>query len=237
MGGVWANPGESLVPPSQEEEVSALSEFLERCAEAVRAGDRDAATRLAAEALERRLDAVDVVENGFAVGIREAGRLWEAGEYFLPELAFSAEAMKSAIDLLRPALANTPSAGASKGVVVIGTIQGDIHDIGKTLVGTMLAASGYRVVDLGADVPYGRFVEEAKKEGARLVCMSALLTTTMVGQKEVIRLLREAGIRERVRVLVGGAPTNGTWAGEIGADGYAENAVQAVHVANQLLAS
>jgi len=101
----------------------------------------------------------------------------------------------------------------------------------------MLSASGYRVVDLGADVAYDRFVVEAKKEQATLVCMSALLTTTMVGQKEVIRLLREAGMRDRVKVLVGGAPTNGNWAGEIGADGYAENAVEAVHVADRLMAS
>jgi trimethylamine corrinoid protein len=217
--------------------VDGLSDFLEHCAAAVRAGDRDAASRLAREALDRRLDAVDTVENGFAVGIREAGRLWDAGEYFLPELAFSAEAMKEAVAVLRPALAAASAEAAFKGTVVIGTIQGDIHDIGKSLVGTLLAASGYRVVDLGADVAYDRFVEAARDERADLVCMSALLTTTMVGQKEVIRLLREAGMRDRVKVLVGGAPTNGQWAGEIGADGHAENAVDAVHAADRLLAS
>ena len=138
---------------------------------------------------------------------------------------------------MSPALAGTSSHTTARGTVIIGTIQGDIHDIGKTLVGTMLAANGYRVVDLGADVAYERFVVEARNEGADLVCMSALLTTTMVGQKEVIRLLREAGLRDRVRVLVGGAPTNGEWAGEIGADGYADNAVEAVQVADRLLAS
>lgn len=212
-------------------------DFLARCVNAVLEGDREAASRLAREALDRRLDIVDVVEKGFAVGIREAGRRWEAGEYFLPELAFSAEAMKAALELLRPSLLESSSPGTSKGTVIIGTIQGDIHDIGKTLVGTMLAANGYRVVDLGADVSHERFVDEARNQGANLVCMSALLTTTMVGQKEVIRLLREAGMRERVRVLVGGAPTSEEWAGEIGADGYAENAVEAVHVADELLAS
>ena len=223
--------------PSGKDKVNAVSDFFVQCADAVIKGDREAASRLARQAIERRFDAVDVVEQGFAVGIREAGRLWEAGEYFLPELAFSAEAMKAALELLRPVLAKTASPGSSKGTVIIGTIQGDIHDIGKTLVGTMLSASGYRVVDLGADVAYDRFVVEAKKEQATLVCMSALLTTTMVGQKEVIRLLREAGMRDRVKVLVGGAPTNGNWAGEIGADGYAENAVEAVHVADRLMAS
>jgi corrinoid protein of di/trimethylamine methyltransferase len=217
--------------------VNAVTNFIEQCADAVLKGDRDTASRLAREALDRRLDPVEVLEKGFAIGIREAGRLWEAGDYFLPELAFSAEAMKAAVELLRPALVGPSLHATTRGTVIIGTIQGDIHDIGKTLVGTMLAANGYRVVDLGADVAYGRFVDEARNEGADLVCMSALLTTTMLGQKEVIRLLREAGLRDRVRVLVGGAPTSGEWAGEIGADGYADNAVEAVHVADQLLAS
>jgi corrinoid protein of di/trimethylamine methyltransferase len=214
-----------------------MSEFFSQCARAVLDGDREGAVRLAREALERGIDPVEIVEKGFAAGIREAGCRWEEGVYFLPELAFSAEAMKAAMDVVQPSLLKDPSRGISKGTVIIGTIQGDIHDIGKTLVATMLAANGYRVIDLGSDVAYGRFVEEAKNNQADLVCMSALLTTTMVGQKEVIRLLGNAGLRRRVRVLVGGAPTNGAWAGEIGADGYAENAVEAVHVADALLAS
>jgi trimethylamine corrinoid protein len=214
-----------------------LNEFLERCAKSVLHGDRDAASGLAREAVDRRLEPVGVIEAGFAVGIREAGRRWEAGEYFLPELAFSAEAMKAAVEILRPALGGESPQTSGKGTVIIGTIQGDIHDIGKTLVATMLAASGYRVVDLGADVSCERFIDEAKKAGADLLCMSALLTTTMVGQREVIRLLREAGLRDRIRVLVGGAPTSGEWAREIGADGYADNAVEAVHVADRLLSS
>jgi corrinoid protein of di/trimethylamine methyltransferase len=178
---------------------------------------------------------LDVIENGFSQGIRRAGELWESGEYFLPELAFSAETMKAAMEVLRPALLGRLSKEKSKGIVVIGTIQGDIHDIGKTLVATMLAANGYRVIDLGADVPYERFVEEAKSMEADLVCMSALLTTTMIGHKEVIQKLKDAGLRDRVKVLVGGAPTSGAWASEIGADGYAENAVEAVHMADALL--
>jgi trimethylamine corrinoid protein len=124
----------------------------------------------------------------------------------------------------------------TKGTVVIGTIQGDIHDIGKTLVATMLSANGYNVIDLGADVPYERFVAEAGAHEASLLCMSALLTTTMLGQKEVIQRLTVAGKRHRVKVLVGGAPTSLAWAGEIGADGYAENAVEAVRMADELLA-
>jgi methylmalonyl-CoA mutase cobalamin-binding domain/chain len=124
---------------------------------------------------------------------------------------------------------------SSKGTVVIGTIQGDIHDIGKTLVATMLAANGFSVVDLGADVAYSRFIEEVEKQDPQLLCMSALLTTTMAGQGQVVKQLQEKGLRSNIKVLVGGAPTNADWAVEIGADGFAENAVEAVHVATSLL--
>jgi len=212
-----------------------MDDFLTRCKQAVLAGDRERAVQLAREGLDGDLDVLDVIENGFSQGIRRAGELWESGDYFLPELAFSAETMKAAMEVLRPALLGRLSKEKSKGIVVIGTIQGDIHDIGKTLVATMLAANGYRVIDLGADVPYERFVEEAKSMEADLVCMSALLTTTMIGHKEVIQKLKDAGLRDRVKVLVGGAPTSGAWASEIGADGYAENAVEAVHMADALL--
>ncbi len=213
-----------------------MSEFLAQCSQSVLTGDKASAVRLAREALDRGADVLDLIENGFSQGIRKAGELWERGEYFLPELAFSAETMKAAMDVLRPTLLADLSRKRSRGVIVIGTIQGDIHDIGKTLVATMLAANGYHVVDLGADVAYERFVEEAKSHGADLVCMSALLTTTMIGQKEVIDRLGHAGLRDRVKVLVGGAPTSISWAAEIGADGHADNAVGAVRMADTLLA-
>ena len=213
-----------------------MTAFLAQCSQAVLSGDRDAAVRLAREGLDRGADVLDLLENGFSQGIRKAGELWEKGEYFLPELAFSAESMKAAMDVLRPALLARTTKEKSKGIVVIGTIQGDIHDIGKTLVATMLAANGYRVIDLGADVPYDRFVEEAKGQRADIVCMSALLTTTMIGQKEVVDRLNGAGLRPRVKVLVGGAPTSAAWAAEIGADGQAESAVGAVRMADSLLA-
>lgn len=213
-----------------------MQEFLIQCERSVLTGDRDSAVRLAREALDRGYDLLDLIENGFSRGIQKAGGLWEKGEYFLPELAFSAESMKAAMDVLRPALLSGSAREKSKGTIVIGTIQGDIHDIGKTLVATMLAANGYRVIDLGADVPYEKFVEEAVNNAADAVCMSALLTTTMVGQREVIERLGQAGLRARVKVLVGGAPTSSAWAGEIGADGHAENAVDAVRAADTLLA-
>jgi corrinoid protein of di/trimethylamine methyltransferase len=212
-----------------------MEHFLGQCEEAVLKGEKALAADLASAALENGYDVLSVIENGFSRGIRRAGELWEKGEYFLPELAFSAEAMKAAMGVLQPALLEQEGQNRSRGTVVIGTIQGDIHDIGKTLVATMLAANGYSVVDLGADVAYSKFIEEVEKQNAQLLCMSALLTTTMPGQGRVVKQLVERGLRTRVRVMVGGAPTNEAWAREIGADGFAENAVEAVHVANSLL--
>jgi corrinoid protein of di/trimethylamine methyltransferase len=212
-----------------------MKTFLAQCAEAVLKGDKSLAMNLASSVLDGDRNALDVIENGFSQGIRKAGELWEKGEYFLPELAFSAEAMKAAMEVLQPALLAGDEQSKSRGKVVIGTIQGDIHDIGKTLVATMLAANGYNVLDLGADVAYAKFVEEASKHDAQLVCMSALLTTTMAGQGQVIEQLKENGLRDKVKVLVGGAPTNSSWAEEIGADGYAENAIAAVQKADSLL--
>lgn len=212
-----------------------MTEFLKQCEDAVLKGDRERAVRLAGEALDNRYDVLDVIENGFSPGIRRAGELWEKGEYFLPELAFSAESMKAAMDVFQPALLSDEARIDSRGVVIIGTVQGDIHDIGKTLVATLLAANGYRVIDLGADVAYDRFVEEARPHTLSLVCMSALLTTTMAGQKTVIDKLSDQGLRNKVKILVGGAPASDFWAKEIGADAYAENAVEAVKKARMLL--
>jgi len=213
-----------------------MNDFLTQCKEAVLKGERDRAVQLAKSAVDGDHDVLDAIENGFSLGIRQAGERWEKGEFFLPELAFSAESMTAALDILRPALLKAGSEERSMGVVIIGTVQGDIHDIGKTLVATMLAANGYAVHDLGADVPYTRFIEETRSRNPDILCMSALLTTTMVGQKEVIDRLKNEGLRDGVKVLVGGAPTSHAWAAQIGADGHADNAVDAVHAARSLLA-
>ncbi len=212
-----------------------MNELLTQCSDAVLKGNRDAAVELATRVASGEHDVVDAIENGFSAGIREAGSLWEKGEYFLPELAFSAEVMKQAMEILRPALIQFGGEGPKGRTVVIGTVQGDIHDIGKSLVSTLMSANGFDVVDLGADVPHARFVEETKHRNANLVCMSALLTTTMTGQGRVVSMLQESGLRERVKIMVGGAPTSDSWAGNIGADAYASDAVAAVRVAKELL--
>lgn len=211
-----------------------MEQFLAQCDAAVLAGDKPRAVQLATEAVAKQIDPLAVIENGFGRGIQKAGELWESGEYFLPELAFSAEAMKAAMEVLKPALLANKENAPSRGTIVIGTIQGDIHDIGKSLVATMLAANGYEVIDLGADVAYDRFVDTASEHTPAIICMSALLTTTMPGQGEVIKLLQTKGLRDAIKVVIGGAPANEEWAAEIGADGYADNAVAAVQVVNSL---
>ncbi|HLE61191.1 MAG TPA: corrinoid protein [Thermoanaerobaculaceae bacterium] len=210
------------------------SEVLAALTRAVLEGDDRTVVVLARLALEAGLAPLETIEQGLVPGIRRAGELWEEGEYFLPELVSSAQAMKAAMELLQPALAKH-GGGRELGRVVIGTVHGDIHDIGKTLVGTLLAANGFSVSDEGADVPLERFVARARELDADLVCASALLTTTMAEQRELVGALRRAGLR--ARVMVGGAPASQEWAREIGAQGYADNAVAAVSVARRLVAS
>ena len=212
-----------------------MQAFLDSCAKAVLEGDAGAAERLAREALDKKYSPLDVIEKGFVRGIKEVGRLWEEGTLFLPELVMGAEAMKHAMAVLQPALGKAGSRPKSLGHVVIGTIEGDIHDIGKTLVATMLSANGFEITDLGADVPVASFVDEAEKHGAGCIAISALLTTTMSGQKRVVDELAKRSLRGRVKVMVGGAPCSDAWAREIGADGYAGDAVAAVALAQSLM--
>jgi corrinoid protein of di/trimethylamine methyltransferase len=207
-----------------------MDDLYEKCAEAIIGGDGTRAEELARAALEDKLPPLEVIERGFVKGIREVGRLWEEGTLFLPELVMGADAMKKAMAVLQPVLESEESAPNAMGHVIIGTIEGDIHDIGKTLVATMLAANGFEITDLGADVPVTRFIDEAESKKADCIAVSALLTTTMNGQKRLIEELRNRSMRESVKVLVGGAPCSDDWASEIGADGYAGDAVGAVNV-------
>ncbi len=200
-------------------------------------GRRDDAVDLARQAVARKLDLNEVIEKGYTPGLQKVGELWEKGDYFLPELVASAECMKAAMTVLQPEFERSRLRVRSQGRVVIGTIEGDIHDIGKNLVSAMLSASGFQVFDLGADVKLERFLEAAEAENADLVCLSALLTTTMLGQKRFVELVRERGLAGRFKIMVGGAPVTREWAADIGADGFGENAVAAVQVAKNLTAA
>jgi len=202
--------------------------------DAVVAGDIELARSLGKAAVEQKMDLLAVVERGFAAGIHEVGRLWEEGEYFLPELVQGAEAMKAAMWMINPALTKTRGGVGTKAKVVIGTVQGDLHDIGKTLVGTMLEANGFEVHDLGSDVPVDAFVGKAREIGARIIGASALLTTTMAVQREIVERVRAEGLAGKLRVLIGGSPTTPAWAESIGA-AFAENAQRAVAVAEKLV--
>jgi trimethylamine corrinoid protein len=210
------------------------NEIYPKMSEAIVAGDRDAARALAGEAIRAGLDLLEVIEQGYVPGIQKVGDLWERGDYFLPELISSAEAMKAAMAVLDPEFNRKGLGARMGGKVVIGTVEGDIHDIGKNLVASMLQAGGFEVFDLGADVKLERFIEKAEAVGAGIICLSALLTTTMMNQRRLIALLRDRGLRDKYKVLVGGAPASRKWAEEIGADGYAENAVAAVKLAKSL---
>ena len=201
--------------------------------EAILNGDIALSESLAEKAISENLD-INLVIDQFSEAIREAGDLFEEGEFFLPELMRSAEAMKAAMTIFEPKIKEGKE-DRSLGRVIIGTIEGDIHDIGKTLVAAMMSAEGFDVYDLGADVPIANFIKKAEEVNAKLICISALLTTTMVGQKKLIEELEEIGIRDKYKILIGGAPVSSSWVEEIGADGSAENAVSAVKLARRLL--
>ena len=196
--------------------------------------EEDKAIELANEALKKKMNLLEVVEKGFAAGIRKVGELWEEGEFFLPELMRGAQIMQKCLDILIPHI-QKGSEEISHGKVVIATIEGDIHSIGKTIVATMLRAYGFVVYDLGADVPAEKIVEEAVKRNADVIGVSALLTTTMSGQKKIIEILKEKNLMNKFKVILGGAPVTSTWVEECNAHGSAENAIQAVKLVKSLL--
>ena len=207
--------------------------FREECQQVIIDGSTSEAKELATKAIDNKKDLNEVIED-FSIAIRKVGDLFEEGELFLPQLARSADAMEAAMEILSP-LFEKGITQRMLGKVVIGTIEGDIHDIGKTLVATMLSAEGFEVTDLDANVPVTTFIETAIKLEADIICISALLTTTMVGQKRLIDQLKEQKIRDNFKILLGGAPVTQQWVEEIGADGTAENAISAVKLARKVL--
>jgi corrinoid protein of di/trimethylamine methyltransferase len=199
-------------------------------------GAPDVAAELAQRALANGVNPLDAVNQGFAAGITFAGDQFGCGEMFLPDLLAAAEAMKAAMKVLEPEMMKRGSAREALGKVVLGTARGDIHDIGKNLVGTILSASGFQVFDLGTSVTPEQFIAKAKEVAADIVGVSALLTTTMAGQKAVIEALEQNGMRPRVKAIVGGAAVTAKWAEEIGADGFSRNAIDALELAKKLVA-
>jgi len=200
---------------------------------AILKGDTTCAVALTEQALAQGVDPGELVTRQMIPAMAEVGRRFECGDYFVPELLLAGRAMKAALKLVRPLLA----AGAAEpaGKVVIGTVQGDLHDIGKNLVAALLEGGGFQVHDLGVDVPATRFVEAVRQKAPDIVALSALLTVTLPAMKTTVEALRRAGVRDRVRVMVGGAPVTRQYAEEIGADGYSDNAFGAVRLAHTLV--
>lgn len=208
---------------------------LDELTNAIQTYDPDVVRNVTEKALAAGVDPLDAVEKGLSKGIRIVGEKFGRGEIFLPHLMMAAECMKAGVEVLEPELLKLKKEVKSLGKVVIGTVAGDIHDIGKSIVATMLMAAGFEVYDLGVDVPVDEFVGKTREVGADVVCMSALLSTTMPVQRQVIEALKSENLRNGVKVMIGGAPTTEEWMNEIGADGYAEDAVNAVRRIKELM--
>jgi corrinoid protein of di/trimethylamine methyltransferase len=210
-------------------------DLFKEMAQSITDGEAEKAAELAKQAITQGIDPLDAINQGFVAGVNYVGDQFSCGNMFLPELVMAGEAMKAAVAVLEPELTKRGTERKMLGKVVLCTVEGDIHEIGKTLVGTMLSATGFQVYDMGVDVPVMKVVEKAREVGADIVAMSALLTTTMVHQKDVIEALEDVGIRTKIKVMVGGAAVTQEWVKQIGADGYSEDAIGATRVAKQLL--
>ena len=208
-------------------------DVIKKLAQAVIDGEEEDAVNLAKQALDQGIDPLSCITNGLTKGIQQVGELFANGEYYLPELIIGADAMKAAMEILEPALVSGQQREVV-GTVVIGTVEGDLHEIGKTLVGTMLSANGFKVIDIGVDKSSEEFIAAIKEHNATMVGTSALLTTTMQQQAKLIEAITEEGLRKTVKVMVGGAPVTKKYAEQIGADGFAEDAISAVDLAFRL---
>lgn len=210
-------------------------ETLNSLAKAVEEYDKDKAMELAKKALKEGIDPIKALEEGLGKGIREVGEKFQRMEVYLPHLVMAAEAMQAASNVLTAGLSKEEAEEAVAGVVVLGTVKGDIHDIGKSLVATMLAAAGFKVIDVGVDVPIFEMIRKAQDAGADIIAMSALMTTTVAEQRDLIEELKRRGVRNKFKVLIGGGAVNKEFADEIGADGYGRDMKEAVDVAKLLV--
>jgi len=196
--------------------------------------NKEKAINLAKKAVSENLNLVEVIEKGFGKGLERIGDLWNEGEFFLPELMVGGTIMQDALNILLPHLKQTTDT-FTKGKVVIATIEGDIHSIGKTIVGTLLSANGFEVYDLGADVPVDKIINEAIEKDVDIIGVSALLTSTMIGQKKLIEILEKKNLRDKFKVILGGAPVTQGWSEDCGADGYAPSAIEAINLVKSLI--
>lgn len=212
------------------------TELYEAMRNSILDGDEELAEELAVKALKENLDLTKAMNEGYLKGIQEVGDLYQAGEFFLPELVCAADAMKAALEILTPAMKkSSANTVISKGQVVIATVEGDVHDIGKKIVAAMLTAAGYEVYDLGIDVPAEKIVKVVEERKPEILGLSALLTTTMQEQKNIIAMLEKENLRDQVKVIIGGAPVSSKWAEIIHADGYSDSAVDAVKLTARLM--
>jgi 5-methyltetrahydrofolate--homocysteine methyltransferase len=217
--------------------MSSKSEVIENLRKAVLDLDVDRVRAAAEEAVRLEIDPIEAIDDGLAKGVRTIGDKFAIGEAFLTELVMAGEAMKAGVEVLRPVILRRKLQRKSTGIVVIGTVRGDIHDIGKNIVAVMLESAGFEVNDLGVDVPPDKFLNKTMESKAQIVAMSALLTVTTPEQKNTVLAIEKAGIRKNVKVAVGGAAVTPEWAREIGAEGYSDNAVDAVELFKKLVAS
>ncbi|MPW27082.1 dimethylamine corrinoid protein 3 [Alkalibaculum sp. M08DMB] len=214
-----------------------MSIIFDEIKEAVIDGDEDLAVELAEKVIAEGLDLVEAIEKGYIKGIEEVGASWKTGEAFLPDVMMAADAMKTGMGILEAELAaQGGKEHEDKGKIVLGTVEGDIHDIGKNIVGALLTAAGFKVYDIGIDQKPEAFVAKADEVGATIIAASSLLTTTMRAQGELIEYLKEKGIRDKYKVIIGGGPTSQKWANEIKADGWVETADEAIVLCKELLA-
>jgi corrinoid protein of di/trimethylamine methyltransferase len=205
-----------------------LNEILQNLAAAILSGSKDSALTWAEKGLQSGIKPLELISGGLTVGLDEVGNKFECGEYYLPDMMLAAEAMSAVLELLAPQLEQERDKTAQTVNVVIGTVKGDLHSIGKDIVIMMLKAAGMEIIDLGVDVPADKFVRSVADNGAEVLGISALMTTTIQEQKKIIDLLTEQGLREKVKIIVGGAPLSEEWALKIGADAYAADAIAGV---------